>query len=87
MSAAAGAAGDLADALEAFADRAGAPGMPGEVWVTVGIPYDVEQRSLQLPVNAADWIAELVQDETGALDAGLGAGLGSGAGPGAVEEW
>ncbi|MGE7436980.1 hypothetical protein [Kitasatospora sp. NPDC001175] len=66
----AGAATDLADALEAFADRAGAPGSPREVWVTIGTPHDIEQRTVQLPSDLVDWITELVRDETQSLEAG-----------------
>ncbi|MFG3053601.1 hypothetical protein ACGFZP_21985 [Kitasatospora sp. NPDC048239] len=66
----AGAAVDLADALEAFADRAGAPGSPREVWVTIGTPHDIEQRTVQLPADLADWISELVRDEVRTLEAG-----------------
>ncbi|MFJ9448031.1 hypothetical protein ACIRRH_40325 [Kitasatospora sp. NPDC101235] len=56
------AATDLADALEAFADHATAPGTAtgDDVWVTIGTPYGIEQRTLRLPTGVADWITELL---------------------------
>jgi hypothetical protein len=65
-----GAAADLADAWEAFADQAGTPGGPGEVWVTVGTLHTLEQRTVQLPANLADWITELLREDIEALEAG-----------------
>ncbi|MFE0463085.1 hypothetical protein ACFW1A_27905 [Kitasatospora sp. NPDC058965] len=60
-----GAAADLADALQGFADLAAGPGARAEVRVTVGTPHDL--RTVQLPANLADWITELVREETRAL--------------------
>ncbi|WP_035838597.1 hypothetical protein [Kitasatospora azatica] len=82
----AGAADDLADALREFADRAGGPGAAGAVWVTIGTPHDVEQRTVQFPVNVADWVTELVREETLALEAGT-AGRDPGGGFGEVDDW
>ncbi|MER7671213.1 hypothetical protein ABTY61_22480 [Kitasatospora sp. NPDC096128] len=66
------AATDLADALETFADRAAAPGTgaAADVWLTIGTPYEIEQRTVRLPAGVADWITELLRDETQALQAG-----------------
>ncbi|MEE1782780.1 hypothetical protein PUR71_07605 [Streptomyces sp. SP17BM10] len=72
-----GAAADLAAALDAFT-HAAAPG-PGphagtgagaDVWLTIHTPYDIEQHTLRLPVDVADWITELLHDETRNLEAG-----------------
>nr|BFD96331.1 hypothetical protein KitaXyl93_76910 [Kitasatospora sp. Xyl93] len=72
------AATDLADALEAFADLAVAPGTVagGGVWLTIGAPYGIEQRTVRLPVGAADWITEFLRDETRTLEPGTGAADG-----------
>ncbi|MFJ7912644.1 hypothetical protein [Kitasatospora sp. NPDC096204] len=66
------AATDLADALETFADHAVAPGTATEddVCVAIGTPYGIEQRTVRLPINVADWITELLRDETRTLEAG-----------------
>ncbi|MFE9427819.1 hypothetical protein ACFYNO_33215 [Kitasatospora sp. NPDC006697] len=67
----AAAAADLADALDEFADKAVGPDPTlDQVWVTVGTAHDIEQRTVLLPVSVADWIAELVREETQTLDAG-----------------
>ncbi|MET8630297.1 hypothetical protein ABZW30_42435 [Kitasatospora sp. NPDC004669] len=64
------AAADLADALETFADLAATPpGTGADVWLTIGTPYEIEQRTLRLPAGVADWITELLRDETQALQA------------------
>ncbi|MEV7189952.1 transposase [Kitasatospora sp. NPDC093102] len=49
------AATDLADALEAFADHAAAPGTGAgaDVQVTIGTPYGIEQRTVR---RVTDWI-------------------------------
>ncbi|MFI9788527.1 hypothetical protein ACIHEI_34185 [Kitasatospora sp. NPDC051984] len=82
----AAAAGDLADALQGFADRAAGPGATGEVWVTIGTPHDVEQRTVQLPLNIADWITELIREEAQALEAGI-SGQGPFDGFSTAEDW
>ncbi|MFF9647277.1 hypothetical protein [Kitasatospora aureofaciens] len=66
------AATDLADALEAFADHAVGPGTAAgdDVWVTIGTPYRIEQRTVRLPVGVADRITELLRDETRTLETG-----------------
>ncbi|MFG3229576.1 hypothetical protein ACGF07_33005 [Kitasatospora sp. NPDC048194] len=66
----ASAAADLADALADFAERACVPGSPGEVWVTVGTPHEIEQRTVRLPTAVVDWITELLEDEAEVLDQG-----------------
>lgn len=66
----AGAADDLADALESFADLAAASGDPREIWVTIGTPHGIEQRTVVLPTGVADWIGDLLRDESEALDQG-----------------
>ncbi|MGW3186146.1 hypothetical protein ACWDD9_43445 [Kitasatospora sp. NPDC001119] len=40
---------DLADALKAFADHAVPPGAAAgdDVWVTIGTPYGIEQRTVR----------------------------------------
>ncbi|MGW2256126.1 hypothetical protein ACWCXH_39220 [Kitasatospora sp. NPDC001660] len=65
-----GAAADLADTLEAFADLAATPGTGADVWLTIGTPYEIEQRTVRLPAGVADWITELLREETQALEAG-----------------
>ncbi|MFJ4192084.1 hypothetical protein [Kitasatospora sp. NPDC089509] len=60
---------DLADALAAFA-RAAGPDGGADLWLTIGTPYDIEQRTVRLPVGVADWIAELLREETQALESG-----------------
>ncbi|WBP92215.1 hypothetical protein [Kitasatospora cathayae] len=57
-----GAADDLAEALQKFADEAGDPGQPS-IYVTVGDPHAFEQRTIQLSVNVADWLTELITGE------------------------
>ncbi|MFF2549113.1 hypothetical protein ACFVUY_42030 [Kitasatospora sp. NPDC058063] len=68
------AATDLADALETFADHATAPGTGAgdDVWLTIGTPYGIEQRTVRLPTGIADWITELLRDETRTLETGPG---------------
>ncbi|ARF83336.1 hypothetical protein ACIG0C_33445 [Kitasatospora aureofaciens] len=65
-----GAAGDLADVLDAFADQAAAPGDPREIWVTIGTPHSIEQRTVVLSAGVADWIGDLLRDESEALEQG-----------------
>ncbi|MFC8448845.1 hypothetical protein [Kitasatospora sp. NPDC057223] len=57
------AAADLADALDDFTDKAAGTGAERDVWLTVGAPHDNEQRTVQLPADVADWIAELLRAE------------------------
>ncbi|MEV7190089.1 hypothetical protein [Kitasatospora sp. NPDC093102] len=38
--------------------------------MTIGTPYGIEQGTLRLPTGVADWITELLRDETQALEAG-----------------
>ncbi|MET8630743.1 hypothetical protein ABZW30_44850 [Kitasatospora sp. NPDC004669] len=49
------AADDLADALETFADHTAAPGTAAgaDVWLTIGTPYEIEQRTVRLPTSVA----------------------------------
>lgn len=56
-----------ADVLEAFADLAAAPGEPQEIWVTIGTPHGIEQRTLTLSAGVADWIGELLREEAQGL--------------------
>ncbi|MFE6872282.1 hypothetical protein ACFVFS_37775 [Kitasatospora sp. NPDC057692] len=67
----AAAAADLADALEAFADQAAEPGSEREIWVTIGTQHDIEQRTVAITVNVADWVGELLRAEADILDRGL----------------
>ncbi|MER7850625.1 hypothetical protein ABTZ03_42605 [Kitasatospora sp. NPDC096077] len=64
-----GAASDLADALAAFA-RAAGPDGGADLWLTIATPYDIEQRTVHLPAGVADWITELLREETQALESG-----------------
>ncbi|MGW2255750.1 hypothetical protein ACWCXH_37215 [Kitasatospora sp. NPDC001660] len=64
------AAADLADALEAFADLAATSGTGADVWLTIGTPYGIEQRTVRLPAGVADWVTELGREETHELEAG-----------------
>ncbi|MEV7595815.1 hypothetical protein AB0O91_00325 [Kitasatospora sp. NPDC089797] len=64
-----GAASDLADALEAFARVAG-PDSGADFWLAIGTPYGIEQRTVHLPAGVADWITELLREETQALESG-----------------
>ncbi|MGW7586626.1 hypothetical protein ACWGKU_33495 [Kitasatospora sp. NPDC054768] len=41
--------------------------------MTIGTPYGIEQRTVRLPTGAADWITELLRDETRTLETGPGA--------------
>lgn len=66
----AGAAEDLADILETFADLAAAPGEPQEIWVTIGTPHGIEQRTVTLSAGIADWIGELLREEAQTLETG-----------------
>ncbi|MFI9365954.1 hypothetical protein ACIG5E_33620 [Kitasatospora sp. NPDC053057] len=66
----AGAADDLADVLESFADLAAAPGDPQEIWVTIGTPHGIQQRTVVLSAGVADWIGDLLRGESEALEQG-----------------
>ncbi|MFE3875410.1 hypothetical protein ACFXPX_13540 [Kitasatospora sp. NPDC059146] len=82
----AGAAGELADTLEDFADQAGAPGDSREIWVTIGAPHSIEQRTVVLSAGVADWIGELIREEAETLVSGK-PGCGARAGGGEPDWW
>ncbi len=68
------AAADLAYALDDFTDKAAATGAERDVWLTVGGPHDLEQRTVQLPADVADWITELLRAEPADLTGHAGSG-------------
>ncbi|MFI6448540.1 hypothetical protein [Kitasatospora sp. NPDC050543] len=72
----ASAAADLADALDDFAEQAATPDAERDVWVTIGTPHDVEQRTIQISTEIADWVTELLRAELDVLTKGLRSGGG-----------